>query len=95
MFLILSGIHLNFRLNIISLADVSIHLSGAVDMQNRLLTISLLDEVGLVFNSQLFALDGVNALQCFFIRLHEARLPAFPIGTGVRCHSIGCLRGIG
>ena len=89
------ALSVHLRLNMISGANVSCHPGGCIEMQTPLITVLLLDEIGTRFNAQHFALDGVDALPCVFIALHEIRFSAFPFSTGVRFHTPRCLRDIG
>jgi hypothetical protein len=63
-------------------------------MQRHFLPIKPLDQHVIAVKVQHFALDGLNALPCFFIALHEIRLSAFPITAGVGLYSLCRQHGI-
>jgi hypothetical protein len=61
----------HFRLNPITLLEFSHHLSGWFGMQMHFLTVRPPDVKVFALNAQHFALDGVDALHCVLIGLHE------------------------
>jgi hypothetical protein len=46
---------IHFRLNLLTLANVSDHLRGLIDMHTHLITVILLDVIGTGFNAPHFA----------------------------------------
>jgi hypothetical protein len=85
---------MHVRLNTISLTNEFSHPGVLVDMQPNFLPVKLLDQNGIAFKAQYFALNGLDAVPGFFIALHEIRVAVFSISAGVEFHTLCCLRGI-